>query len=73
MIGAPAENHFLKHGVSFQDFVDVMRDRLITKLDYGYQLLPLFNEIKDLMESYGEMPEEHLMVTNLEKNSFSEN
>ena len=47
VMGVPSELPHLKHGASFNIFLHKIRDKITSKLDYGHQLLPVFNEMKN--------------------------
>jgi len=42
----------LKYGVSYEDFVEVMQNKLTGELDCGVKLMSMFNDLKDPMDAY---------------------
>ena len=51
VIGVPLEKK-LKYGVSYEDFVEVMQNKLTGELDCGVKLMSMFNDLKDPMDAY---------------------
>lgn len=64
VIGVPSEAHHVKKGVSYDEFIKTMRDKITAKLDYGHQLLPSFNDLVDPLSIYEDMPDEQISITN---------